>query len=1695
MHNMDDSDEFEIADESIEQLLEIVEQAENAHRDPSSPIVLDDDFDDVDVDALVSMAEVAEGHYSAAANNSSDNSRDNNINKRDRSGRQRSIMDYVDRPARPDSVSSGSVAAASSASSSIDGSSSNNSNYQSPFLIPEDSVPPSPPPLGIPSFHPFDREALPTWIYPINYPVRAYQYNILQKAMFHNTLVALPTGLGKTFIAAVVMYNYWRWFPQSKIIFVAPTRPLVAQQIEACFKICGLPQEDTVELTGSLQPEKRKLLWASKRVYFMTPQTLQNDLRERICPADKIVCLVFDEAHKATGNYAYAEVIRQVVKLHDHFRVLALTATPGTNLDNVQAVITNLRINNVQIRTEDSMDIQEFSHGKSVQKMVVKLNYTAGATGIVPQTISTFREKIFQPVLQRLRQFQAIYSDEVERNTPYHILTARRNFMSTAKNLNQAVKGKIFVDFAIADALSRAYELLCQHGIGPFLGTMEQTLEKMQSEIDSGKSSAREKVNLVNNYTLKNLINELRDKSAEPGFIGHPKMDSLVNTLLQHFNSAQETQEPNQQSKVIVFSTYRNSVDEIVKVLSSHKPLIRCSSFVGQAGAKDGTKGLNQRKQKEVISKFRSGELNLLVATSIGEEGLDIGEVDLIICYDSQSSPIRMLQRMGRTGRKRQGRCVLLMTEQEEKKYQNAKDAYRRVQEAIARRTLLQYCDSNPTLLPENYKPVCAKKRLEIGTYTKPTTGRTRISAASIDDASGINADGTLNEETLQRFLQSFQDDGEVLDMEQVTNRYWPVQSPLRTSLKYIPLHSRLSLYKYVGHSRRSKQYAELVKKMEKQVLKGDISSQVSSLVDSSLCISSRQSQPNSMNLVQNDQIIIPRRRKRGEEDDNEDEANEAEKPDSRKYRKLEKDIPKAKSSDRLNLPKRSKYEAFDKNEAECSDTKRCKLDEDRSDELWLNAYPPVMKGMLDEEGDFDSFGQVSAFNAWDMEDNEKSIEKGKQPMTTSLSQKYDSWDESALLDVEKIFSEESSYQQQEDSTRHAKAETDKKNSFANGSGNADLGIEHMPLVKTVSADDKRDNLCLNQEEGKIDEHKEHNAKQSPEILRTTEVEVDIDLDWDFGPYDDQEKHHSENRRTITESNSLAFRFDDDLPPKYPYEGKEIHPKRIIGSSVLSFLSLSIPVLSEGAKRILEERQQNHKSISGSFLTCGIYARYVPANFVIAEKVTSSVTLQRSDSITFDSDTSFLEALADIPLSARSSQKSIPVVIDSQTSKKRCHTVNERITDEPPAALKTPLDPLETIAGVTSHLERHSPVNIGDSSLAIDKSEVLEGGDEDEGVIYFSLSSDDEGEQSANNMFASARRDKEQVSDKQMSGVHPSEDVIAFDFSGDQTLQRIMADTIDDERASLGISVCSNDDNSVVVPHTTTINLADGPDRLEDEDDSSILGNLAGSPELPCQQSPRISPSIPDDSRHGNETPSPLIRRVRKRTIIMDDSDDTQSQNSSNMDGGYPPTSGINEDAGLPEQLRPASLLDEAPSLSTPNVQEKAHDRPRYTRKHRKRSTTKRINVFLDLEAERSCDDCSTDDGSDEDENTDKSLCMDSFIHDGSSGLAPYESPVAGHSIPLQERQGAGHTDIYSVYRASLLSPDMLTSRGIKTLFDKSGGPKKKSWIDKLDTKKWERYAEDEDEDEDNEAETEAGDSNSIILRQERLKEDDSDFA
>ncbi|KAI9811378.1 MAG: 3'-5' DNA helicase [Pycnora praestabilis] len=563
-----------------------------------------------------------------------------------------------------------------------------------------------------PTHHTLDREALKTWVYPTNLgTIRDYQFNIVQRGLFHNLLVALPTGLGKTFIAATIMLNWFRWTTEAQIVFVAPTKPLVAQQIEACFGVAGIPRSQTTMLTGTTAPGIRAEEWRSKRVFFMTPQTLINDLKTGCCEPKRIVLVIVDEAHRATGGYAYVEVINFLSRFNTSFRVLALTATPGASVEAVQQVVDGLNIARVEIRTEESIDIREYVHNRKVETVLFD------RSDEMVMVMDLF-SKALQPILDKVNQQNAYWAKDPMTLTPFGLTEARRKWMGSdaGRNANMGLKGMINTIFTLLASLAHSIELLKYHGIGPFY----HNLIGFRNEVQSGEKSSKYRKQINESPHFQQMMTRVQSWINNFEFVGHPKLEYLRNVVLNHFLDAGEGRgvadgAPPSNTRIMIFVHYRDSAEEVVRVLKRNEPMIRPHVFVGQASAK-GSEGMDQKKQLEVIQKFKDGIYNTIVATSIGEEGLDIGEVDLIVCYDSSASPIRMLQRMGRTGRKRAGNIVLLlMRGKEENSFIQAKDNYEKMQQIIATGARFNFHDDkSPRIVPRDIQPVVDKKIIEI---------------------------------------------------------------------------------------------------------------------------------------------------------------------------------------------------------------------------------------------------------------------------------------------------------------------------------------------------------------------------------------------------------------------------------------------------------------------------------------------------------------------------------------------------------------------------------------------------------------------------------------------------------------------------------------------------------------------------------------------------------------------------------------------------------------------------------------------------------------------------------------------------------------------------------------------------------------------------------------------------------------------
>ncbi|NXB90595.1 FANCM protein, partial [Vidua chalybeata] len=527
----------------------------------------------------------------------------------------------------------------------------------------------------------FSEAAGSIWIYPTNLPVRPYQERMAGAALLANTLVCLPTGLGKTFVAAVVMYNFYRWFPSGKAL-------------------------------------GRRELWNTKRVFFLTPQIMVNDLSRGTCPAVEIKCLVIDEAHKALGNHAYCQVVRELSKYTNQFRVLALSATPGSDTKAVQQVISNLLIAQIEVCAEDSPEIQPYSHERQVEKIVVPL-------GEELVEIQNTYIKVLEAFAGRLIKVGVLSRRDIPSLTKYQIILARDQYRKNPSAQHAGIhQGIIEGDFALCISLYHGYELLLQMGI-------RSLFIYLWGIMDGSKGLSRTKTELGRNEDFMELYQQLQDmfsdtavtpesggvckgttalKKKKEFIYSHPKLKKLEEIVIEHFRSWKQGYEDQSEgsagdTRVMIFSSFRDSVQEIAEMLARLSPAVRAMTFVGHSSGKS-TKGFTQKEQLEVVRRFREGGYNTLVSTCVGEEGLDIGEVDLIVCFDAQRSPVRLVQRMGRTGRRRHGRIVVILAQgREERNYNQSQCNKRSIHKAISGNKTLRFYQHSPRMVPEGINP------------------------------------------------------------------------------------------------------------------------------------------------------------------------------------------------------------------------------------------------------------------------------------------------------------------------------------------------------------------------------------------------------------------------------------------------------------------------------------------------------------------------------------------------------------------------------------------------------------------------------------------------------------------------------------------------------------------------------------------------------------------------------------------------------------------------------------------------------------------------------------------------------------------------------------------------------------------------------------------------------------------------------
>ena len=451
-----------------------------------------------------------------------------------------------------------------------------------------------------------------------NFTPRLYQQAILNTCSQKNCLIILPTGLGKTKTAILVAIHRLNMFPSSKVLFLTPTKPL-AEQIKNEF-LESTDIENVVIFTGLIKPEEREKIWNKAKIIVATPQTISNDIINNRIKLEEVSLFCVDEAHRSVGNYDSVWASKQYFSRANFPRIIGLTASPGSEMETINEVCNNLFIEAIEVRTEEDKDVKPYIQELEVKYIEVEL----------PKNFEKIKDYLEDTVKSKLNKLKVlgIINIKGEFATKKHLLSLQKSIQI---RISRGEKNIILWQgiSLIAELIKahHALELLETQGIKSaytYMDGIYSTAEK--TKVKATKNLAKD----INFKSAFILIEKLYEKDED-----HPKINKLKEIVKKEI-------ENNKKIKIIIFNQYRNSADNITKELNKISGA-KAKLFVGQT--KKGETGLTQKKQVEILEDFKKRKYNCLISTSIGEEGLDIPKVDLVIFYEPIPSAIRTIQR------------------------------------------------------------------------------------------------------------------------------------------------------------------------------------------------------------------------------------------------------------------------------------------------------------------------------------------------------------------------------------------------------------------------------------------------------------------------------------------------------------------------------------------------------------------------------------------------------------------------------------------------------------------------------------------------------------------------------------------------------------------------------------------------------------------------------------------------------------------------------------------------------------------------------------------------------------------------------------------------------------------------------------------------------------------------------------------
>jgi len=479
----------------------------------------------------------------------------------------------------------------------------------------------------------------------MNIKPREYQQNIYNSIIKNgNSLVVLPTGLGKTLIALMLIENK---LSNGKIIFLAPTKPLVEQHFRSVIEILDVEKNIVTIVTGALTPSKRKEEYKNKKIIVATPQTIRNDLKNKLIKPKEFSLIIFDEAHRAVGEYAYTSIAEE---FSEFSLMVGLTASPGGKKKRINEVLSNLFLTNIELRTTEDKDIKQYIHKTEIFWQFVDL----------PPEYKIIRKNLDILIRKYAKTLTLLgFPPPLKSKTQFMLLKNR--ILKSQPNRKFAA----LLPYAVLLNLLHMTELL-----------ETQSLIVLQKYIINLKQKTTKSAKILLNLPqIKNLL--LLPPTQ------HPKMTLLL-SLIKKING----------KKAMIFAQYREQINQMTYFLNSYG--FSTSAFMGK---KDK---YTRKIQEKTIAEFREGKFNILCSSSIGEEGLDIPSVDVVIFYEPIPSEIRSIQRRGRTSRFSNGQVYILITK-------NSRDEFF-YWASKNREKKMKFLLSNPELLKNTRK---TKKRVK----------------------------------------------------------------------------------------------------------------------------------------------------------------------------------------------------------------------------------------------------------------------------------------------------------------------------------------------------------------------------------------------------------------------------------------------------------------------------------------------------------------------------------------------------------------------------------------------------------------------------------------------------------------------------------------------------------------------------------------------------------------------------------------------------------------------------------------------------------------------------------------------------------------------------------------------------------------------------------------------------------------------